>query len=72
MEPTKEPHVLQQYTVTEVQKLLGLGRSRVYELIETGELPSIKIGKRRLVPATVLSKFINDRLESAAAYLPTK
>jgi hypothetical protein len=30
-------------------QMFGLGRSRAYELINSGVLPSIKIGKRRLV-----------------------
>jgi excisionase family DNA binding protein len=32
----------------------GLKRSYLYELIEQGELPSIKIGRRRLVPRRAL------------------
>lgn len=36
-------------SVDETAEHLGLGRSTVLELIKTGELPSMKIGSRRLV-----------------------
>lgn len=36
----------------------GLGRSKVCELIASGEIASVKVGKRRLVPATALETFV--------------
>ena len=42
-------------TVTE---LTGLSRSRIYELIAAGDLPSIKIGASRRVVATELRDWI--------------
>ena len=39
------------HTIPETQKLLGgLSRTFVYELLGSGQLKSVKIGKRRLVP----------------------
>ncbi len=32
-------------TVSEVQKLLGIGSTKAYELISTGELPAIRVGR---------------------------
>jgi excisionase family DNA binding protein len=29
---------------------LGVGRSKIYELLNTGRLKSIKLGRRRLIP----------------------
>ena len=37
-------------TVKEVQEVLGVGRTTVYALIESGQLHGIKPGKRYLVP----------------------
>lgn len=38
------------HDITTVQKLLGgVSRSMVYELFASGELKSVKLGKRRLV-----------------------
>jgi excisionase family DNA binding protein len=33
------------YTVDELQQWLRLGRSKTYELIHTGEIPSYRIGR---------------------------
>jgi excisionase family DNA binding protein len=34
----------------ETAQMLGIGRSTVFRLIADGELPSVRIGRRRLVP----------------------
>jgi len=48
-------------TVPEAAKMLGLSRNFTYELVKRGELPSIKFGKRKLIPKLALEK----RLEEA-------
>lgn len=47
-------------TVNEVAKLLGLGRSSTYQAVRTGEIPSIKVGRRYLVPVTALRAWLGD------------
>lgn len=37
---------------------LGVGRSTVFELIASGELRSVKVGRRRLVSEAALTEFI--------------
>ena len=39
-------------TPTEAASALGIGRSKVYELMQTGQLQSVHIGACRRVPAT--------------------
>lgn len=39
-------------------KLLGLGRNAVYAAIARGEIPSIRIGKRILVPKAALDRML--------------
>jgi len=47
------------YSVEEArQKLGGIARQTIYNLIQAGELDSITIGTRRLIPATAIAKFI--------------
>lgn len=46
----------------EAAKVLGLGRTKVYKLIGSGELRSVKIGSSRRVSATALAEFV-DRLD---------
>lgn len=37
---------------------IGVGRSTAYELIRSGELRSVKIRARRLVPESAIAEFI--------------
>lgn len=38
----------------ELSQWLGLGKSTVYQLIETGQLPSQRFGRRRFIPKEAL------------------
>ena len=42
------------YTVAEAGALLGISRAFAYELVARGELPVIRLGRRRLVPKVAL------------------
>ncbi|MFO7700349.1 MAG: helix-turn-helix domain-containing protein [Acidimicrobiia bacterium] len=42
----------------EAAELLSIGRSKVYELIGTGELASVRIGTSRRIPADALAEFV--------------
>jgi hypothetical protein len=46
------------------QKLGGLGRTRLFHLLQTGELQSVKIGRRRFIPDSSLQQYI-ERLKAA-------
>ncbi len=48
------------YRTAEVAEIIGLGRSKTYELIASGVIPSVKFGKALRVPATALQKWIDD------------
>lgn len=41
------------------ERLGGIGRSKYYELISTGVLRSVKIGRRRMVPETAIAEYID-------------
>lgn len=47
--------------VSEVAKALGLGRTKVYELIAAGELPVIRLGRAVRVPVTALQRWVEER-----------
>jgi excisionase family DNA binding protein len=47
----------------EVRQLLGLGRTYTYQLLATGAIPSVRIGRLRKVRRVDLEKFIEERLE---------
>lgn len=46
------------FDIESASALLGIGRSRLYHEIGTGRLRSIKVGRRRLVPAGAIADFI--------------
>ena len=47
-------------TVPEAARTLGIGRSAAYEAARTGEIPTIRIGKRILVPVAALERLLAD------------
>lgn len=38
------------YTVEEVASLLGIARGKAYQHVRAGDIPSIRMGKRVLIP----------------------
>ncbi|SCD47079.1 DNA binding domain-containing protein, excisionase family [Streptomyces sp. BpilaLS-43] len=54
-------------TVPQVMARLQLGRSAVYDLLRTGQLASITLGRARRIPAHALTDFIRTRLEQDAS-----
>jgi excisionase family DNA binding protein len=49
-------------SVAEAAKLLGVSDDLVYELVERGELPCLRFGRRRLVPRRALDLVIEAAL----------
>ncbi len=52
-------------TPEEAAEVLGIGRTKVYALMATGELLSVRIGKSRRVPRDAVDEYIA-RLEEEA------
>ena len=49
---------LQLFTVAEVSNILGIGRSKVYELLYKGEVKSVKIGGSRRIRYSDLGEYV--------------
>ena len=45
-------------TPTEAARALGIGRSKLYELVQTGVLESVHIGTCRRIPTDALSDLV--------------
>jgi excisionase family DNA binding protein len=45
-------------SVEEARKLLGISRGLAYEGIRTGQIPSIRIGRRILIPYAKLERML--------------
>ena len=53
-------------TVAEAGTALGISRGSAYEAAHRGDLPTIRIGRRLLVPTAALRKMLNLDDSSAA------
>jgi excisionase family DNA binding protein len=51
--------------VEDAARLLNVGRSTAYDLIRSGRLRSVKIGRRRLVPRDALEELLTALQEAA-------
>ena len=47
------------YTIEEAARLLGIGRSSAYAAARRGEIPTVRIGKRLLVPKVAFERLLN-------------
>ena len=45
-------------TVNEAAVALGLGRSFVWGMVMRGDLPSVKLGRARRIPALALDEYV--------------
>lgn len=49
------------YSVEEAALLLGISRNSAYEAVRRGEIPTIKIGRRILIPISRLEDLLESR-----------
>jgi excisionase family DNA binding protein len=47
------------FTVEEAAELLGVGRGTAYEAARRGELPTVRLGRRLLVPRHALEQLLD-------------
>lgn len=47
------------YSINEVKDMYSLGRTSLYKLMDEGYLKYIKVGRRRLIPASALDELDN-------------
>jgi len=50
-------------TVDEAAEALGISRSHAYELVRTGDLPSVRLGRRLVVPVRTLMAMLEPQVE---------
>ena len=54
-----EPPLL--LSAEQAARALAINRSTIFELMATGQIPSVRIGRRRLISRQALAEFIADR-----------
>lgn len=60
---TDTAHLL---AITEAARRLGIGKTKLYELLADGQLETVHVGKRRLVVAESVAAYV-ERLRGGAA-----
>lgn len=50
-------------TVDEASRLLGIGKTRLYELMRSGDIPSLRVGKSRRIPVREVEAWIERLLD---------
>ena len=55
-----DPERIQLLSSYEVQAILGIKATTLYHLTKSGEIASVKIGKRRLYPRSALVAYVTD------------
>jgi len=59
---TEQGHFSKLLTAKQVEEILNIGRSTTYQLIQSGELPSVRIGRAVRVRIKDLERFISKNL----------
>ena len=45
-------------SIPQACRVLGVGRSVLYQMLSSGQIRSVKIGRRRLVPREAIDEFV--------------
>lgn len=53
-------------TIEEAAALLGISRALAYELVKRGELPSLRLGRRLVMPRKALEAFLETAMRTSA------
>ncbi|MEO8973770.1 MAG: helix-turn-helix domain-containing protein [Ktedonobacteraceae bacterium] len=53
--------------IPEVMRTLGLGRTKIYELIATDELPVVRVGRAVRISPIALEQWIKERQQQDSA-----
>jgi excisionase family DNA binding protein len=53
------------YSVPRAAELCGMGKSKFWTLVASGEIDSVRIGRARRIPAATLQEWISRKLAEA-------
>jgi excisionase family DNA binding protein len=60
-----EQTVQEWLTLRQVQEILGIGSTKAYELVATGEIPSVRIGRAIRVSRQELERWLEEQRYSS-------
>ena len=55
-------------SVDDAAWLLGISRDLAYDLVAAGQIPSVRLGRRIVVPRRALERVLDERLDSDGRY----
>ncbi len=58
---TEQLHRRETLTVTELAEVLGIGRGTAYQLVRTGRIRSLRIGRRVVIPSSAVRELLGER-----------
>lgn len=69
--PTSGARSITPFTISvkDALAMLGIGRTRFYELVAAGEIQTIKLGRRRLVQIASLQRLASEGYEPPPRYV---
>jgi excisionase family DNA binding protein len=70
MTPTQDIVTEGLMTVAEAAKFLAVGRTLLYAMMEAGELPYVKLGRRRCIPRRAVVELAATNLRGGWAVAP--
>ncbi|MEV6630071.1 helix-turn-helix domain-containing protein [Actinoplanes sp. NPDC051470] len=56
------------YTVAEAARHLKIGRTAMYELVMSGQIRSVTIGRSRRIPASCIAEYLSHLLDQPADF----
>jgi excisionase family DNA binding protein len=59
-------------SVPEAAKMLGISRNFAYQLVREGKIPSIRLGKRILIPRIALEEMLRQGVKFERPYQETR
>jgi excisionase family DNA binding protein len=69
VEKARGDHIERQtLTVEEAARVLGISRSSAYEAVRRGDLPTVKIGRRYVVPRVALERLLDQAGRTVLPY----
>jgi len=57
------------YSVATAAEMLGISRALAYELVRSGDIPSLKLGRRVVVPCAALTEMLDVQPPSGGSHL---
>lgn len=54
------PPELKMFSVEQTTAMLGIGRTKLYQLLEAGKLQRVKVGRKVLIPQKSIAGFLSE------------